>query len=214
MVGFASKVRFKLLTSTPYYAQVNGQVETANKTLIGLIKNHVGKHPRNWHKTLNQMLWACRNSPKESTNTTPFQLVYRHDAVLPLEVHLQSVRVQIQAQIPNEFYWGMRFHELVELDDERLVALDVLMRKKERVVKAYNKKVKPETFNLGDLVWKVILPLDKKDITLGKPSPNMDGPFRILQTYMNNAYEVEELTPEGRILRINDKYLEQYRPIL
>lgn len=39
-------------------------------------------------------------------------------------------------------------------------------------------------------------------------------PFKILQAYMNNAYEVEELTPEGQILQINGKYLKQYRPIL
>lgn len=98
-------------------------------------------------------------------------------------------------------------HELSDLEEERLVALDVLMRKKERVVKAYNKKVKTITLDLGDLVWKVILPMDKKDIALGKWSSNWEGSFKILQAYTNNAYEIEELTPEGRILRINDKYL-------
>lgn len=48
--------------------------------------------------------------------------------------------------------------------------------------------------------------MDKKDRALGKWSPNWEGPFKILQTY-NNAYEVEELTPEGRIQQINGKYL-------
>jgi transposase InsO family protein len=37
-VRFANQSGFKLLTSTPYYAQANGQVETANKNLITLIK--------------------------------------------------------------------------------------------------------------------------------------------------------------------------------
>lgn len=88
MVDFASEIGFKLLTLTPYYAKANGQVEAANKIVIGLIKNHVGQKPRNSHKTLNQVLWACQNYPKQLTNTTPFRLVYGHDAVLPLEVHL------------------------------------------------------------------------------------------------------------------------------
>lgn len=74
------------------------------------------------------------------------------------------------------------------------------------MVKAYNKKVKPETFNLGDLVWKVILPMGRKDRTLGIWFPNWKRPFKILQEYMNNIYEVEELNPEGRILQINGKY--------
>ena len=65
---------FKLLTSTPYYAQANGQVEAANKVVISLIKKHVGKKPRKWHKTLDQVLWACRNSLKEATGTTLFRL--------------------------------------------------------------------------------------------------------------------------------------------
>lgn len=61
---------------------------------------------------------------------------------------------------------------------------------------------------------KVILPMNQKDRTLGKWSLNWEGPFKVLQAYTNNAYAVEELTPKGRTLRINGKYLKQYRPIL
>ena len=43
---FTKEMGIKLLTSTPYYAQENGQVEATNKVVIGLIKNHVGKKPR------------------------------------------------------------------------------------------------------------------------------------------------------------------------
>lgn len=38
MVEFTLESGIKLLTSTPYYAQANGQVETANKVIIILIK--------------------------------------------------------------------------------------------------------------------------------------------------------------------------------
>ncbi|XP_058747191.1 uncharacterized protein LOC131620203 [Vicia villosa] len=43
---FTKEVRIKLLTSTPYYAQANAQVEAANKVIISLIKKHVGKKPK------------------------------------------------------------------------------------------------------------------------------------------------------------------------
>lgn len=59
MQEFAAETGFKLVTSTPYYAQANDQVEVANKVIIGLIKKHVAKKPKNWHKTLDQILWAC-----------------------------------------------------------------------------------------------------------------------------------------------------------
>jgi len=214
MQDFAEQAGFKLLTSTPYYAQANGQVEAANKVVIGLIKKHIAQKPRNWHKTLNQVLWACRNSPKESTNSTPFRLTYGHDAVLPVEVMLQSVRVQMQMELPTDQYWNLMMDELVDLDEERIQALDVLIRQKERVAKAYNKKVKSKTFNLGDLVWKVILPMDRRDRILGKWSPNWEGPFKISQIFSNGAYEIQELTPEQRSVNMNGKYLKKYKPAL
>ncbi|CAJ2655544.1 unnamed protein product [Trifolium pratense] len=214
MQEFARQTGFKLLTSTPYYAQANGQVEAANKIIIGLIRKHIAQKPRNWNKTLNQVLWACRNSPKESTNSTPFRLTYGHDAVLPVEIYLQSIRIQRQMEIPTDHYWSMMFDELVDLDEERLRAFDTLSRQKERVAKAYNKKVKSKTFDMGNLVWKVILPMDKKDRVLGKWSPNWEGPFKIIQVFSNGAYEIEELTSEKRTLNINGKYLKKYKPTL
>jgi hypothetical protein len=81
--------------------------------------------------------------------------------------------------IPLDHYWQMMSDELVDLDEERLNALEVLTKQKERVSKAYNKKVKSKTFIIGELVWKVILPMDKKDRLLGKWSPNWEGPFKI-----------------------------------
>ncbi|MCH87748.1 RNA-directed DNA polymerase (Reverse transcriptase), partial [Trifolium medium] len=203
MQDFAEQTGFRLLTSTSYYAQANGQVEAANKCVIGLIKKHIAQKPRNWNKTLDQVLWAYRNSPKESTKSTPFRLTYGHDAVLPAEICLQSVRIQKHMEIPSDHYWNMMLDELVDLDEERLQALDVLTRQKERIAKAYNKKVKSKTFNVGDLVWKVILPMDKKDRVLGKWSPNWEGPFRVIQCFSNGAYEIEELTLDKYTLSIN-----------
>jgi len=81
MVRFVNQTGFKLLTSTPYYAQENGQVEATNKNLITLIKKKLEENPRGWHKTLHQALWAYRTSPRESTKTTPFRLTFGHDVV-------------------------------------------------------------------------------------------------------------------------------------
>lgn len=50
--------------------------------------------------------------------------------------------------------------ELVDLDEERLNALELLKRQKKRVEKSYNKKMKVKMFLPEDLVWKVILPIN------------------------------------------------------
>ncbi|XP_058741231.1 uncharacterized protein LOC131613591 [Vicia villosa] len=188
----ATEVGVKLLTSTLYYAQENGQVEAANKVIISLIKKHVGKKPRNWHKTLDQALWA----------------------LLLVEIDVQSLRIQRQHEIPSEDYWNMMADELVDLDEKRMLALDSIRRQKERVARAYNKKVKDKVFVVDDLVWKVILPMYRNERVLGKWSPNWEGPFKVIQVFSNNAYELEELVPDRWILRVNGKYLKKYKPIL
>ncbi|XP_025661280.1 uncharacterized protein [Arachis hypogaea] len=106
---FAASRNISMVTSTPYYAQANGQVEAANKILIGLIKKHIGNRPRMWHETLSQVLWAYRNSPRGSTGTSPYKLVYGHDAVLPLEINLNTLRVSKQSELPVDDYWNAMF---------------------------------------------------------------------------------------------------------
>jgi hypothetical protein len=77
-------------------------------------------------------------------------------------------------EIPTDQYWNMMLYEMVVVDEESLMALEVFLRQKERVVKAYSKKVKSKSFNLGHFVWKVLLPTDKRDRVLGKWSPNWE----------------------------------------
>lgn len=50
--------------------------------------------------------------------------------------------------------------KIVDLDEERLNALELMRRQKKRIQKVYNKKVKIKTFSTEDLVWKVIIPMD------------------------------------------------------
>jgi transposase InsO family protein len=49
---FAADVAIKLIRSSPYYAQANGQAEASNQSLIKLIKRKIDEHPRYWHKVL------------------------------------------------------------------------------------------------------------------------------------------------------------------
>nr|KYP39757.1 Pro-Pol polyprotein [Cajanus cajan] len=200
----------KLITSTPYYAQANGQVEAANKVVIGLIKKHVSSRPRSWHKTLVQILWAYRNSPRDATKTTPYKLVYGHEAILPIDINLQSIHIQKQNELPIDDYWNLMYDELISLEEERLIALQNIVQQKERVEKySYNKKVKTQRFRVGDLVLKVILPVDQKSRYLGKWSYNWDGPFIVEQAYSKNAYVIKAIN--SNICKVmNGKYLKHF----
>jgi hypothetical protein len=90
---FVASLKIKLLNSSPYYAQANGQDEASNKMLIGLIKKKIEEKPRGWHEVLSEALWAYRVSKHGDINVAPFELVYGLVAVLLVEVNLETVRI-------------------------------------------------------------------------------------------------------------------------
>ena len=99
-----------------------------------------------------------------------------------------------------------------EVTDKRLAALKAIERDKLRVARAYNKKAKLKNFQVGDLVWKVILPIGSRDRKFRKWSPNWEGPFRIARIVPGNSYLVESI--QGVLLprALNGRYLKKYHP--
>jgi hypothetical protein len=73
---FAESLKIKFLSSSPYYAQANGQAESHNKTLIKLINKKIEENLKRWHEVLLEALWAHRISKHNATKVTSFELVY------------------------------------------------------------------------------------------------------------------------------------------
>jgi hypothetical protein len=91
---FAANTGIKLIRSSPYYAQANGQAEASNQSLIKLIKRKIDEYPRRWHEVLSEALWAYRISCHGATKTSPYHLVYRQEAMLLWEITAGSRRVE------------------------------------------------------------------------------------------------------------------------
>ena len=161
--AFVLEYGIKILNSTPYYAQANGQAESTNKIIKANLRKVVYSNPSNWDELLLEVLWAYRTSKMLCINTTPFSLVYGHDAVLPVEVTVQSLRVARQNQLSHTDYEDAMMAEMDDLDEAQVAALNSIILQKQRVIKNYNWRVRPKTFAIGDLVWKVILPFGTKD---------------------------------------------------
>ncbi|XP_071712873.1 uncharacterized protein [Rutidosis leptorrhynchoides] len=75
------------------YPQANGQVEVTNMDIVVRIKARLGKHQQGWVDELQNVLWAHRTTPKDSTNETLFSLVYSTAAVIPSEVLIPTNRI-------------------------------------------------------------------------------------------------------------------------
>jgi hypothetical protein len=101
---------------------------------------------------------------------------------------------------------------LDEALDKRMVALGEIERHKQRVARAYNKRVKENSFQIRDLVWKAVLSIGSKSNKFGKWSPNWEGPYRIEEVIAENYYMVQSIQGTSLPRALNGKYLKKYYP--
>ena len=83
------------------------------------------------------------------------------------------------------------------LEERREKAAIQLAVYQQQLARAYNKKVNPRDFQVGDLVLRKVVG-NKKDPREGKLGPNWEGPYRITSVLGNGAYRLED--NEGKAL--------------
>ncbi|KAG8474311.1 hypothetical protein CXB51_033807 [Gossypium anomalum] len=173
--------KIKHHNSSPYRPKMNGAVEAANKN----IKKIVGKMTetyRDWHEKLPFALLAYRTSIRTSTGATPFSLVYRMEAVLPIELNL--------------------------IEEKRLKAIRHGQMYQKHMMRAYDKKVRLREFHKGDLVLKKILPI-QKDFR-GKWMPNWEGPYVVKKAFSGGALILTEMDGKSLPNPVNSDSVKKY----
>jgi hypothetical protein len=88
----------------------------------------------------------------------------------------------------------------------------LIEKEKIKIAKAYNKRVMEKSFQVGDLIQKMILLLGTQSGKFGKWSPSWEGPFRVIRVVPSNAYFVEDLEVHSLPKALNRKYLKHYYP--
>jgi hypothetical protein len=124
---------------------------------------------------LSEVLWAHRVSKHGATKVTTFELVFGQEVVLPVAVNLQASRVARQNALSAKEYVGLMMDKLDEVPESQLKAMEEIEKEKLQRVKPYNKRVREKSFQIGDLVWKTILPLETRDNKFGKWSPSWEA---------------------------------------
>jgi hypothetical protein len=80
-----------------------------------------------------------------------------------VEISLNAVMFARQNDLAVWDYYNLMMHNIDEVTDNRLVALGEIEKDKIMVTKAYTKKVETKSFQVGDMVWKTVLPLRSGD---------------------------------------------------
>jgi hypothetical protein len=114
--------------------------------LIKIIKKRIKDNPRRWYEKLSETLWAHRTSRHEATKVTPFELVYGQEAVLPMEMDLQSLRVTRQGSLLAEEYHELMMDMIEDVPESRFKALEEIGKEKIKIAKVYNRRVVEKSF--------------------------------------------------------------------
>ncbi|XP_071714678.1 uncharacterized protein [Rutidosis leptorrhynchoides] len=170
--------------------QANGQVELTNRDIVAGIKARLAKHRKGWVDELQHVLWAHRTTPKDSTNETPFSLVYDIEAVIPDEVLVLAKRITMFDEQQNDE--SLR-ENLDALEERQTIAHIRQAEKKQKIANHYDKKFKPLDFQLHDLVLRSNEASRQQDV--GKLGPRWEGPYKVIGITDYGAYHLK--TPDG-----------------
>nr|XP_023922348.1 uncharacterized protein LOC112033804 [Quercus suber] len=128
-----------------------------------------------------------------------------------MEITMRSMRITRQNELTHLDYQDTMFAELDEIDEACMAALDSIVVQKQKYLRCVTREFEAKSFAIGDLLWKVILPIGVKDPYLGKWSPNWDGPFLISEVFDGNAYKLMDISSDEHARSINGKFLKLYK---
>ena len=139
-------------------------------------------------------LHGYRTSVRMSTWATPFSLIYGMQAVLPVEVQIPSLRITKDASLNEDEWIQTRLYQLNLIDVKRLAVVCHDQMYHKFIIKAFNKKVGRQVYQVSDLVIKhIILP---QGDPRGKWTPTYEGPFVIKKILSGGAMIVTTMDGE------------------
>ncbi|XP_015159543.1 uncharacterized protein K02A2.6-like [Solanum tuberosum] len=170
--------------STAYRPQMNGAVEAANNNIKRILRKMIDNY-KCWYENLPYALLGYRTTIRTSTGATPYLLVYGTEAVIPAEVEIPSLTIIQEAGL-SDVEWSYQ----------------------QRMTRAFNKKVRVRTFEVGQLVLKRIFPHQEE--YKGKFAPNWQGPYIVHKVLSRGALVLAEM--DGQVWRkaINSDAVKRY----
>ncbi|XP_070034192.1 uncharacterized protein [Nicotiana tomentosiformis] len=201
------KLLIKHKNSTAYMPQMNGVVKASNKNIEKILRKMIDNH-KQWHEKLPFALLGYRTTVRTSNGTTPYLLVYGIEAIIPTEVEIPSLRIIQEAELSDAEWIRSHYEQLDLIDGKRMNAVCHCQLYQNRMSRAFNKRVRPKQFTLGQLVLKRIFP--HQDEAKGKFSPNWKGPYMVHRELTGEALILAEMEGEIWVKPINSDTVKRY----
>ena len=187
----------KQLMTTPYHPTCTGIVERLNGTLKKMLCRMCAEQPKQWDRYLPALLFALRETPHNSLDFSPFELLYGRTVRGPMAVLRELMTSeQVQPEIKNTYQY------VIDLKDrlKETCSQESWYEASSRYKKLYDRKAKPRSLRVGDKIL-ILRPTDQN-----KPM-QWKGPFSVVGVKGNNDYIVD-LKGKTRTYCIN--LLKQY----
>ena len=174
------------LNTTAYHPKTDGMVERMNRTLIEMLSKAAHKDPKTWDLYLPYVLFAYRTSPHDSTQMTPFKLMYGREAILP------TPELLLPPKERNETFLGTYVEEVTDkMSSIWKLAQQHISKAQAHQKASHDKKAKEPKFHIGDRVL-LYSPRDKTGPLRKLALPNK-GPYIITDISDTNVF----VTPQG-----------------
>eukprot|EP00253_Pinus_taeda_P035673 PITA_35673 len=128
-----------------------------------------------------------QTSVRNATGFTPFQLVYRLEAIPPVQCEISSLKLTVDL-LPGTSEEEARFLELIQLDETRRDVASANEAHKKQVKAQFDKNVKPRVFSEGDLV--LLYDQESDKLGAGKFKSLWMGPYIVKRVLAKGAYEL------------------------
>lgn len=185
MKAIAKRFRISCYQTTAYRPQANGSVERSHHVLWEYLKQIVDDKS-DWDKHLKFACFSYNTSVHEGTSFTPHELVFGKLARTPAS--------EIQPEdLGNESYTEYLGNLCERLMYAQEAANKNLQRAKERSKQYYDKRTRPFSFKLGQLVYLLKEPTHK----LGD---QYSGPYEIIEILENNNVKLAISAKSTRIV--------------
>ncbi|XP_069144502.1 uncharacterized protein [Solanum lycopersicum] len=203
--------QFKIIQrrSTTYRPQMNGAVEASNKNIKKILRKMIDKQG-GWHEMFPYALLGYRTTVRTSSGATPYLLVYGTEAVVPVEVEIPSLRIIQEAELSNAKRVTKRMDQLDLIDEKRMVAVFHGQLYRQKITRAFHKRVRARNFEVGQLVLKRIFP--HQDEHKGKFVPNWKGSYMVPKVLSGGALVLSEMDGTVWPKPINSDAVKRYYP--
>ncbi|XP_039313009.1 uncharacterized protein LOC120359490 [Solenopsis invicta] len=176
MKNVARKFKIKQCRTTAYRPQSNGSVERSHHVLCEYLKQFVEKD--NWNEYLRLACFSYNTSVHEGIWYTPHELVFGKVAETPSsDPPLDMEKNETYSQ-----YLSDLFNKICDVQN---IVRKNLINSKLRSKHYYDRKMRPQNFNIGDFVYMLREPLKNK------LSSQYMGPYKIIEVLGNKNVKLE-----------------------